>query len=481
MPAVSQEILSMPGSSPLVDVSLQFSTGAAEDPKGDEGSAYLVASLLSQGATEGHTYEQLLNLFYPWAVEVATTVDKEVVTFTATVHRDHLEEFTPLFVEMMTRPGFPKSDVDRLRDKAKNFLTQDLRGNNDEELGKEALYLEIYPASHPYGHHDVGSITGLQSLDAAKLKAFYQEHFHAGNFLLGVAGGYPDGFPERLRDQLAAGLPPARPTSEDGHISIDPPSKPDGRRVTIVEKDTRSVAMSIGFPIEVTRAHPDWTALNLVRSFLGEHRSSNSYLYQRLREARGLNYGDYAYIEYFPNGMYLFQPEPYYPRSEQIFQIWIRPVQPETALFTLRATFFELEKLVENGLTQQQFEATRSFLSKNAPLLVASSDRRLGYAMDSRFYGVDSYVERLRKELADLTLDEVNGAIARHLQADNLEIVLVSKNAAQLKADLLKGVTSPMTYNSAKPEEILTEDKVIQNYPLELGEVLVVPVDEMFR
>ncbi len=480
-PASAQEILEMPGSSPLVDISLQFSTGAAHDPAGGEGSAYLTAALLSQGATQERSYEGLLDLFYPWAVEVGSTVDKEMVTFSATVHKDHLEKFTPLFVEMMTRPAFSAGDVERLREKAQNLLTQDLRSNNDEELGKEALYLEIYPKSHPYGHHDAGTISGLKTLDGDKLKGFYQSQFTGGNFVLGVAGGYPEGYAQSLRDRLVEELPKAQAPSREAKKAIPHPTRPDGRRVTIVEKDTRSVAMSMGFPIEVNRAHKDWTALNLVRSFLGEHRSSNSYLYQRLREERGLNYGDYAYIEYFPNGMFQFQPDPYYARTEQIFQIWIRPVQPETTLFALRATLFELEKLVQHGLTKEQFEATRSFLSKNAPLLVASSDRRLGYAMDSRFYGVDPYVEKLRKELAALTLEDVNDAIKRHLQADNLEIVLVAKNAPQVKAELLKGAPSPMKYNSPKSEELLTEDRVIQNFPMNLGEVLIVPVEQMFR
>jgi zinc protease len=179
--------------------------------------------------------------------------------------------------------------------------------------------------------------------------------------------------------------------------------------------------------------------------------------------------------------MFQFQPDPYYPRSEQIFQVWIRPVQPETALFTLRATLYELDKLVQNGLTQEEFEATRSFLSKNAPLLVASSARRLGYAMDSKWYEVDPYVEKLRRELAGMTLEDVNGAIQRHLQTKDMEIVLVSKNAEKLKADLQAGAPSPMTYNSPKGEDIMAEDKVIQNYPMDLGEVLVVPVEQMFR
>jgi zinc protease len=101
--------------------------------------------------------------------------------------------------------------------------------------------------------------------------------------------------------------------------------------------------------------------------------------------------------------------------------------------------------------------------------------------MDSRWYGVDPYVERMRSELARLTLEDVNSTLRRHLQTDNMEIVMVAKNAAELKADLLAGAPSPMTYNSPKSEQILTEDRVIQNYPLELGEILIVPVDEMFR
>jgi len=51
-------------------------------------------------------------------------------------------------------------------------------------------------------------------------------------------------------------------------------------------------------------------------------------------------------------------------RQQQIFQIWIRPVEPENGLFALRGALFELDKLVKNGLTEEQFESTREFLSK---------------------------------------------------------------------------------------------------------------------
>ena len=66
-----------------------------------------------------------------------------------------------------------------------------------------------------------------------------------------------------------------------------------------------------------------------------------------MREKRGLNYGDYAYIEYFPRGMFLMEPPPNLARHYQIFQVWIRPVEPPTAKFALRLALFELDKLAE--------------------------------------------------------------------------------------------------------------------------------------
>src|SRR5207237_8657538 len=118
-------------------------------------------------------------------------------------------------------------------------------------------------------------------------------------------------------------------------------------RVHIITRETRSTAISLGFPISVTRADKDWPALAVAASWLGQHRSSNSHLYQRLREARGLNYGDYAYGEYFPRGMFQFAPDPNLGRQQQIFQIWIRPVEPKNGHFTLRAALYEYYMLLQ--------------------------------------------------------------------------------------------------------------------------------------
>ena len=95
----------------------------------------------------------------------------------------------------------------------------------------------------------------------------------------------------------------------------------------------------LGFPIDLRRGDPDFAALLVAQSWLGQHRESGGN-HNLMRELRGLNYGDYAYIEYFPNGMFQFEPYLNLVRYQQIFQIWIRPVEIPNAVFALRLAMF---------------------------------------------------------------------------------------------------------------------------------------------
>ena len=156
------------------------------------------------------------------------------------------------------------------------------------------------------------------------LKTFYRQNYTQANLLLGLAGGFPKGFAEKVAADFSK-LPAGAPRRTE----LPDPKPATKLRVRLIEKNTRATAISLGFPISINRSSPDWPALLVAQSYLGQHRTSKSYLYQRLRELRGLNYGDYAYIEYFPRGMFQFEPDPNLARRQQIFQIWIRPVEPQ--------------------------------------------------------------------------------------------------------------------------------------------------------
>src|SRR5260370_6772844 len=104
-----------------------------------------------------------------------------------------------------------------------------------------------------------------------------------------------------------------------------------------------------------------------------------------LRAKAGMTCGDYSYIEDFIQEGGSTFPVPNNPRRQQYFSIWIRPVPADKAVFALRAALWELDRLVEKGLTREEFEATRSFLLNYSKLWVQTQSRRLGYVIDGEF------------------------------------------------------------------------------------------------
>ncbi|MCI0489114.1 MAG: insulinase family protein [Blastocatellia bacterium] len=468
----------LPNSSPLVSFRILFNAGAASDPKGKEGVAALTASMLSSGGSSSMSYEQIIEAMYPMATGFGSQTDKEMTVFFGTTHLDNLQAYYKIISDMLLSPGWREDDFKRLKEDAINFLKVSLRGNNDEELGKEALYDFIYEG-HPYGHHNTGAIESLERLTIEDLKAFYKTHYTNANFVLGLAGGYRADFAALVEADFAARLP----AGKSAKVTLPEPEKIEKLEMKVIEKDTLGTAISFGFPLPVTRSDEDWPALLLMQSYFGQHRSSNSYLYNRMREIRGLNYGDYAYIEYFPRGMFQFQPDPNLGRRQQIFQVWIRPVEPKNGLFALRIALYELRKFVSEGMSKEDFEATRQFLTKNVSSLTKTQDAQLGYALDSRYYGIGRFNDYVRDRLSKLTLEQVNRAIKKYLQADNIKIVVVTKNAEAFRKAALENAPSPITYTAPMPKEILEEDKLIEKYKLDFNPkaVEVVPIEKVFQ
>jgi zinc protease len=461
---------------PQLNVKLLFRVGSAHDPQGKEGLAALAAEMIADAGSRSSSIAEIKQALFPMAASFDAQVDKELTTFTARVHRDNWARFAEIALPQLEEPGFREEDFRRLKDQQRNALVEDLRTNNEEELGKERLQALLFRGT-PYGHPVLGSLAGLDAITLDDVKDFVRRAYTRAALRVGLAGDLPSGLEARVGQALAR-LPegPALPAP-----AVTAPQPQGGISVEIVEKETRATAISFGHPIAVTRSHPDYPALYLARTWLGEHRSSTSHLYQRIREARGMNYGDYAYIEAFPRGMFQFFPDPNLARRSQIFEVWIRPVQPENGPMALRIALHELRQLIANGLTQADFESTRDYLMKNVFVMTATQNQQLGYALDSDWYGIPEFTSYMRDTLAKLTLADVNAAIRKHLSGDALTVVAITKDARGLAETLLADMPSTIHYDAPKPE-LAEEDKAIGGMKLGLGKdkVVVTPVAEVF-
>lgn len=465
---------------PVIELRIVFEGGSADDPPGKEGLAYVTALSMLEGRAAGVSFAEREQRLFPMAAEIKAHVEREQTVFSARVHRDHREAFYPLFRDLLRAPEFELADVERVRARALSNLTQDLRGSDDELLGKELLQAMLFEG-HPYAHPELGRERGLAAITREDVVEYWARVLCAQRVRVAIAGPVDDAFVAEISGELAA----LATNACEPQRTLPPPSSISTRRAWIVDKpEAASVAISLGVPLAVTRAHPDFAALTLAAAYLGQHRTFAGRLMQRMRGDRGLNYGDYAYAEHFVQDGDTRFALPNVARRQQYFSVWIRPVRPEHAHFALRMAVRELEQFVEQGMSEEDFVRIQRFAESYFALFAQTEQQRLGYALDDAFYRTSApTLEALRARFRTLTRDEVTAAVRRHIALSRLQIAMVTPNATALGAALVRGEPSPIHYDSEKPAAVLEEDKLIAVHPLGLAEeqVNVVPLASVFR
>ena len=494
----SFEIVELPlPKSDHTTLKLMFKTGSIDDPEGKKGLTNLTANVIAEGGSVAHSKSEIDEMLYPMAVGFGVTVDKEATVFTTTVHKDNLDKAYGLFSGLLLTPRWDASDFERVKKSALKAISQDIPNNNDEVFSKRALD-DLMFANHPYGHLVEGVESHVEAITLEDVKAHFQALFNKNRVTLGLAGGYDDAFKNRVIADLEK-LPEGKAES----IPLPKVPMPEGIVARVVSKETAfGSAIFMGYPIEVDRASDDFAALMVANSYLGEHRKSYGQLYSKMRSTRSLNYGDYSYIEWYQNGHITQLPLPGTPRRQNFFSIWIRPVQIADQFkgiegldppklgnghFVIRQSIRELKRVIDEGLNQEEFDRTRKFLMGYMKLYVQSQSRRLGFLMDSRWHGRDDYITEMIGLLDKLTLEQVNAAVAKYLQAENMYVAVITDDseAETLATSLRENGSANIVYKpvvkNGLPVEVLEEDAEIDAFKLNVTKVDVVKHDTLFK
>jgi zinc protease len=496
---MAQEVIELkqPNSAKLI-VKFMFKNGSICDPQGKDGLTYTTSQLITQGGTGELTFGDIQDKIYPMAVNYYSSVDKEVTIFTFEFHKDWMDQFYPIMIGLITNPSLTEADFERVKTNQQAYVDQVIRASSDEEYSKKALEDFLFRGTN-YRHMIQGKSASVASITLDDVKNHYKNFFTKNNLMIGIAGNYPDSFLEKLKSDISK-LPDTNPEIPSAPVV----KMPDGIDVEIIAKDGAfGSAIFAGYPLSITRADNDFAALMVANSYLGEHRKSYGKLYQMIREQRSMNYGDYSYIEWYANGGGNMLPPSGVPRHSNYFALWIRPVQIAKQLkmqydelknvnighaqFALRMALREMDKMIKNGISQEDFEATRDFLKSYIKLYIQSPEEQLGYLMDSKMYGRENYIKELGNSLSKLTLEDVNNAIKKYLQIDNMKITIVTdvSEAEPLAESLRNNSPSPMSYsNQVKAglsDDILQEDAATENFNLNVKNVTTVDSKDTFK
>jgi len=471
------KLVHQPAQGELASMEILVRAGSAHDPIGSEGLAYLTAHLLREGGAGERSGEAVQSALYRMGTDIEVVVDKEMVAFRVTCVAEDAPEVAALLGDMLIRPQLDPSALQRIRDNAKTHLQRGIT-QNDEALGDALLDARLY-AGHGYGHPVQGRFGVIGNLDEADVRRFLTERYIRPAIVLGVAGAVSDEVIQGLRDRLSE-------TPASLYRDVTPRPAPVGRarRVLIVEKETVATGIHLGHHTQLRRDHEDWPAMMLAAFALGEHRQAHGRLYQALRETRGLNYGDYAYVERYRQDGFSHRQMTGTGRIDNPFYVWVRPVAPENAPFALKGALDIVESWVKAGLTEDEFARMKTYMQARVVLWAADPARRLGWATEAALMGWPNPVETLPSAMGSLTREQVNQAIQRHVDPSTVDIVVVTADGEGFSSAIEGDAPTPIVYEGAAPSQEspqAKEDVRISEIDLDVEKVQIISTTDLFR
>lgn len=387
---------------PLVSIEFLFRGGAALDPDGKTGLANLTSSLLDEGAGEMDSQAfqaRLQNL------SIQLGFDAGYDSFSGslkTLNRNRAEAVRLLQLALL-QPRFDASAVERMTGEIISGIKQ--RSSRPGYLARRVWQQAVFP-KHPYGRPVSGTEDSLTKITVDDMRAFMRANLTKDRLVVGVSGDITKDELGTLLDEAFGGLP------EKAATSAVPEAKPEGLGFTFVlnRQVPQSVAI-FGLP-GLSRKDPDFYAAYVMNHILGGG-SFSSWLYDEVREKRGLAYSIYSYLQ---------------PRKEAPF--WMGSVATANAGMAKSVDLIrtQVRKMYEEGVTDAELENAKLYINGSYPLRFTSSDRVAGILASIQFndLGID-YLDRRAGLVDKVTKEDIARVAKRFLDPAKLTFSVVGQ------------------------------------------------------
>ncbi len=378
---------------PMVSMTLTLPYGAASDPKGKEGLAYITADMLDEGAGKRNALE-LSTAVNDLGASLGTGAGPDGSTVSLTVLKKNFRPALDLFSDVVVRPRFDAKEWKRVSGLWRNNLAK--RAQDPSSVARVVMGAVLYGRDSAYGHPSDGLVSTAARVDLPAVKAFYGAHFRPDKATLVVAG-------DVTRAELAsaalaalgtwkAGAKPAEPDPEVT-LRANPP------RLVLVDRPKAPQSVIAVVRDGVAASDPRAPLLELLNTALGG--SFTSRLNQDLREEHGWSYGaGSAFVEARRKGMFVARAS----------------VVTDSTGKALVATLADLDKMATSGLTPEELDKVKA--QDRAELVqtyesVGGISGRLGkLATLGLGAGFDAQASRARQAASKVDLDALAAAVS---------------------------------------------------------------------
>jgi len=381
-----------------VQLSMRLHHGDERSLLGRETDGTLAAAMLMRGTTR-HNRQEIEDALDAARARLSIGGNGMSTVVRGQTVRDHLPETLRLLAEIVREPSFPATEFDKL--KRERSTEVEGRRSDPEDIAERALGRY----GNPYEKEDVRYVPTIDEevrrIEAAKLdnvKEFYARFAGGTHAELAIVGDFDAAAVKASLEELFGSW-----QSKTPHVRVANPLV-DKRAIEIREitpdKANAVLAGELALPLNDTS--PDFAALDLANYLLGG--SSNSRLWERIRQKEGLSYSVHSALD----------PSSFEPNTaltvEAIFA-------PENLSRLRTALNEEIARAVRDGFTAAEVaDAKKALLQERA--LARTQDARLASELVRQSYlgRTFAYSAQLDAQIAALTADQVNAALRKYVK-----------------------------------------------------------------
>ncbi len=367
--------------------SLLTPAGCAYDPADRGGLSAMVCEMALRGCGSRNSrqfIEDLENL----GVEHGESVSDAHTSYSGATLAKNLPAVLEIYADLLRRPHMPADQLEAGRLAA----IQELRAIEDEPGHKVMLELKRrhYPA--PYGRPSEGSMASLEAITMDEIAAQYKKTCRPNGTILGVAGRID--WPQ-LRDQVEK-LLGDWPRVEVPELAV----AQRGTRREHLDYESNQTQIGIAYD-SIPYNHPDYFQASGAVGVLSGGFSSR--LFSEVREKRGLCYSVYA---------------SYHTLRDRGSVMCYSGTSAENAQQTLDVILQELNRLPQGILPDELTRLKTRVKSGLVTSQESSYGRSSAVARDWYHLGRVRTLEEVGKIVDGLTVDSINGYLAKHPPGD---------------------------------------------------------------
>ena len=386
---------------PLIAVQFAFAGGAVQDPAGKAGTATLTASLLDAGAgdLDSTAFSDRLERR---AIQMSFSAQRDTILGTMRTLTENRDEAFELLRLAVTTPRFDAKDAEISRAQILSLLRRETTSPTDIASRR---WWETAFEGHPYGRPVNGTPETVSSISIADLKSYTHRVLARQNLKIAVVGDIDAETLKVLLDRTFGALPEKAELLPIANVA----PRGLGRRIE-VSLDVPQTVVDFGGP-GIPRQDPDFMAAYLVNHILGGG-STDSRLYQEVREKRGLAYSVSDNLVWLDHASVLLGGT---------------ATRADRAGETVDLIEKEIHHFADNGPTADELMEAKRYLNSAFVLNLDSSTKIAGLLVQLQLdgFGTD-YFSRRSAMIEAVSLDDAR-RVAKRLLDKGLLVTVVGK------------------------------------------------------